>query len=75
MSTPSICKSCNGTGEKSEDVGGHQSEYKYYMCPKCNGTGKVLIYTYQFQVPFDTDTKITNEIDSKIFDLIRNIEK
>lgn len=68
-----ICETCQGTGEIREDVGTHRSEYIYHKCKKCNGTGRVKSMSYYFDVPYDMDNDLINEIDTEIIKLIRKL--
>ncbi len=69
-----ICHSCDGTGETREDVGTHNSDYVYYKCTKCNGTGRVKTRSYSYSVPYDMDHDKICKVDSEIINLIRKLE-
>jgi len=47
-----ICDSCKGYGRLKWDVGTHHSEYKYGICSKCNGSGRVEITETTTVKPF-----------------------
>ncbi len=70
-----LCSACDGTGEIREDVGYHHSEYEYHTCRKCNGTGRVIVGTYQYTVPYGTDRSIIYKFDSEIHKLLRELEQ
>lgn len=73
-----ICPSCEGTGEISEDVGTHYSEYESRPCSKCNGDEKIYTSTirYEFSLPFSNENRsLMYKIDSEIHDSIRQIYK
>lgn len=71
----SLCKSCNGTGEIEHNIGGHQSEYVTYTCSKCKGTGRLYYRIYSYEVPYSSDTSLIYKIDTKIIELIRELEQ
>ena len=70
-----ICNHCKGTGELREDIGTHESEYVNYVCSMCNGTGRVKTRTYSYSVPYDLEDSIINKADSKIIEIIRELQK
>jgi len=70
-----LCKTCNGDGTNTYDIGTHYSDYKTETCSHCGGTGRILKGSYSYEVPFNFDKSKIYKIDSKIVDLIRNLEK
>lgn len=76
MSEIKLCGRCNGksTIKTIVSYGHNGNEYETIKCDNCNGTGRVKIGNYSYEVPFDTsDSKIYN-IDSKLHHLIREFE-
>lgn len=69
-----ICTTCSGSGEIMENVGTHQSEYEYYDCPKCNGTGRMIRKRYTCLVPFGTDKDIIYQIDNKFREIFQTAD-
>ena len=69
-----ICRGCDGTGEVREDVGTHQSEYEYHTCSRCKGSGKVIVQSYSYSVPFGTNEKLIHDADYAICKIIQTLE-
>lgn len=71
--TIEICNICKGEG------GYFQSELieggKLCKCTKCEGSGRLAVGTYRYAVPFTKDRSLLYEADSKIFSIIRELEK
>lgn len=74
MTTTKLCMMCDGSGEIREKVGHHNTEYEYHKCKKCNGTGRIIEGTYTITFPFDIEQHKLNEADSKIHQLIRELQ-
>lgn len=73
MDEITICKSCEGSGELTKDIGrGRDFDKINYPCGYCNGTGRVRTVSFNINVPFD-EKKLFN----KLFDemVIRNVEE
>jgi len=69
-----ICKTCKGEGDIKVNSDFRSGDFEMANCPKCNGTGRVLINTYRYEVPFNSDRSIIYEVDSDIHLLIRELE-
>jgi|APSaa5957512622_1039677.scaffolds.fasta_scaffold07649_4 hypothetical protein len=73
-----ICKTCNGTGETSHDVGTHNSEYVIEKCKRCNGTGRVIHLEYSSEIPYEDKSfgylSEYYKADSKIIKLLRELQ-
>lgn len=68
-----ICTSCEGGGKKK--IYDDYNDWSMEKCEKCNGTGRLKTRSYSYHVPFSCpDTSIYN-IDARIIDLIRKLEK
>lgn len=67
-----LCASCKGKGiiEYRDDSGFVMDE----KCKNCNSTGRILTRTYSYKVPFDMNKHLIHATDSKIIDLIRDLE-
>lgn len=71
--TIEICNICEGTGEtKHYD---DRADYRLVKCSKCDGAGRVIVGTYKYAVPFTKDKSLLYAADSKIFSIIRELEK
>lgn len=66
-----ICPTCKGDG----NIKLTNWELDYKTCSVCNGTGRVLTRNYSYVVPFNTDKNKIYKVDSKIIELIRDLEK
>jgi DnaJ-class molecular chaperone len=69
-----ICKTCNGSGEVSEDIGTHKTEWETRTCSKCNGTGRIKTRSYSYSVPYDMENAEIFKVDAEIINLIRKLE-
>lgn len=69
------CKKCNETGEIRTSIPGNITMFEIHKCSNCGGTGRIFNQTYSFQVPSNINSEILNKYDSKITELIREIEK
>lgn len=71
--TIEICNICKGEGEyfQSELIEGG----KLCKCTKCDGSGRLVVGTYKYTVPFTKDRSLLYEADSKIYAVIRALEK
>ena len=69
-----ICYSCKGLGEITKYYGAYYKEIKSVKCNSCNGTGRILTKSYIYNIPFDTNKLIIYEYDSKLFNLIKELE-
>jgi DnaJ-class molecular chaperone len=67
-----ICPCCKGEGNIKNFFHG---EWEIENCGKCNGTGRVIVGRYSYIVPFSTDKNKIYKVDSKIIELIRELEK
>jgi len=71
-----ICGVCEGEGKTKHWESGHNPDCYFETCSNCKGTGRQLTRTYIVTIPFGTDLhKGYYETDTKICELIRNIEK
>lgn len=78
MSQIKICPKCGGEGSYYVDEGHHTSDYVWYDCEVCNGTGRIIEYEYKFTktIPYGEDTKTTSyKFDSDIHKSFRDICK
>lgn len=69
-----ICYNCKGEGTIKCDVGIHQSEYEWYTCSDCNGTGRIKTDSFSYSVPFDTENEEIYKTNDEIIRLIRKLE-
>lgn len=68
-----ICGICEGTGELEErDILGDKGICK---CSKCDGTGKLITGIYTYEVPFTKNKSLIYEADSKIINIVRELQK
>ena len=67
-----ICNICEGVGETSQDIGGHQSDYVYSTCKQCEGTGKIYKNKYYFDIimPISKQQEMY-KIDAEIWDKLK----
>ena len=68
-----VCTRCGGTGLIKVWEQGHNPDFEMVDCTTCNGTGRLIVHTYRYEVPFGTDNKKINEVDKKIVTAIREI--
>ena len=68
-----ICTSCNGEG--TVEISDYRNEKETIECPKCKGTGRLLTRTYSYEVPFTNERSKIYEFDSKIIEMIRELQK
>lgn len=47
-----ICTECDGIGQICRDIGTHKSEYRYYYCGKCKGSGRLIETVETIHKPF-----------------------
>lgn len=71
--TIEICNVCEGVGETKQDEG--RGDYKLVKCSKCDGAGRLVVGAYKYTVPFTKDKSLLYAADSKIFSIIRELEK
>ena len=74
--TIEICSQCKGEGIIWIDEGTHSSDYVEHGCTKCMGTGRVqkLSINLDVEIPFGAKSSPLNELDSKLYDLIRKVK-
>jgi DnaJ-class molecular chaperone len=71
-----LCKVCDGTGKTESyenDLG--ESIININKCSRCNGTGRVLEYSFHMNVPYGTDIQKISNVSGRILTLIREFEK
>lgn len=68
-----ICNTCKGAGDyfQSDLIEGGE----LCKCNNCDGSGRLAVGTYRYAVPFTKDRSLLYEADSKIFSIIRGLEK
>lgn len=68
-----ICNICEGTGETKQCD--YRGDFRLIKCSKCDGAGRVIVGSYKYTVPFTKDKSLLYAADSKIFSIIRELEK
>ncbi len=71
MTTIKICEDCLGAGEITErDRDGYTTE----TCSECNGTGRVIVNEFYFEVPFGFDQQKLYKAGSDIHAIMRKLD-
>ena len=75
MSDIKLCPVCDGEGQTKVDEGTHNSDWVWYECKKCNGTGRIRQSSYSFSIPFGVNLKDYYKVSSDIVNQIRELDK
>lgn len=71
-----LCNTCKGVGTIDRYTDDYHDSFKVPVhCDSCNGTGKQLTRSYTITVPFGTNEIFVNNINTKMFQLVQEINK